>query len=306
MSARQFTKTQRTICHSTRRAGFETLEPRTMLAADLVAMQEMLAMDVDGDLNLSPTDVIGIVNELNANGTHDLHKLDPQHAETRRLHRLDTDRDGFVVASDVMCLVNKLNLDGPQELHLGRFVGDALAGLSATQQANLETLFANVNQLRMEFAVTPDVVVELVHDLTELANGLTPPSPESVQKLADDLAAAGQDETLSDEEITTLTTDVRQVLQEANVSEEQIQNVVDDLRAIIAASGITVDDVQRIAGDLKNILVEFAANHQYQQQLDDVRDLLQNVAEIRGGEHLSLDRLTEFSQDFTKDRKTVV
>ena len=131
------------VNRSLRRLTLEQMEARTMLAVDVLAMQDLLSMDVDGDLNVSATDAIGIINELNDHGTRDLHNLDPLLSESRRLHRLDTDHDGFVVPNDVLRLINTLNQDGPQDLQLGRFAGDAMAGLSSTQQGHLENLYAD-------------------------------------------------------------------------------------------------------------------------------------------------------------------
>jgi len=79
---------------------FERLEQRTLLAADLGAMQNPVdPEDVNADGYVSPDDVLMIVNDLNAG----------DRTGRARQGFLDVDGDRFVSPSDALCVINRMN-----------------------------------------------------------------------------------------------------------------------------------------------------------------------------------------------------
>ncbi|MEC7566991.1 MAG: hypothetical protein VX738_15015 [Planctomycetota bacterium] len=83
-----------------RRIGFESLEERRLLAADVFAFQNPIeSLDVTFDDNVSPADVLAIINQLNG---YDLYG-------DRIGAFLDTSGDHIVAPNDALSIINELN-----------------------------------------------------------------------------------------------------------------------------------------------------------------------------------------------------
>lgn len=91
----------------------EGLEDRQLLAGDVVGSlpyhNPLIAEDVDYDFNVSPRDVLLIVNELNRNGSHE---LDQGPVDPNGKAFLDVNGDGSVSPIDALSVVNYLNGEG--------------------------------------------------------------------------------------------------------------------------------------------------------------------------------------------------
>jgi len=68
-----------------------------------------LRWDVDDDAKITATDVIDVVNQINAKGAGQV----PDNAANQKLY-YDVDGDNFVVATDVIDIVNYINSGRPQ------------------------------------------------------------------------------------------------------------------------------------------------------------------------------------------------
>lgn len=133
--------------------------------------------------------------------------------------------------------------------------------LSPTQAANIQKLIADLQAIRANSQVTPEMVEQFLRDTAVLLQGTQKPSQQSVETLATDLKSATADGTISPLEMATLQRDLAQVLTEANIPESEVKAVVDDWKAIVTASGVTPEQVKTILADLQAIVLEAAANH---------------------------------------------
>src|SRR5947207_264496 len=103
------------IKKQTRRGFFaERLEDRTLMAADATTIFHNYAHpnDVDGDAHVTATDVLVIVNNINAHGAHQLTASAAEGESTVMM--VDVDNDSQVTASDVLRVVNFINSQGAQ------------------------------------------------------------------------------------------------------------------------------------------------------------------------------------------------
>lgn len=106
-------KSLRTRKNRMRNLRLEGLEDRKLLAGDIVNSlpyhNPLIAQDVDYDFNVSPRDVLMIVNELNAQGSRELGS-DPVDADGKAF--IDVNGDGAVSPIDALAIVNFLNGEG--------------------------------------------------------------------------------------------------------------------------------------------------------------------------------------------------
>ncbi|GEM_PF-5736547 len=128
--------------------------------------------------------------------------------------------------------------------------------VSEQQQANLQTLATDLQQLQSESAVTQEQVKELSTSLQAMADGATKPSQESVDELATDLSAALDDGSLSPMEQASLTRDLQAVLDSANIETSEVTAAIEDAKTILEASNVDQADVQKIVADLEAIYSE--------------------------------------------------
>jgi hypothetical protein len=128
---------------------------------------------------------------------------------------------------------------------------------SDAQRDNLKQLHDDLEAIRADSEVTPEMVGQLVADLTAAADGATPPSEESVTQLKEDFTAAVEDGQFTPAEVKTLQDDFAAVLESAGVSAEAATAIKSDLRVIIEASGVDQEDVKTIVADLTAIAEEF-------------------------------------------------
>ncbi len=91
----------------------EGLEDRKLLAGDIVGSlpyhNPLIAQDVDYDFNVSPRDVLLIVNELNGKGARE---LDNGPVDPNGKAFIDVNGDGAVSPIDALAIVNYLNGEG--------------------------------------------------------------------------------------------------------------------------------------------------------------------------------------------------
>ncbi len=105
-------KSPRTRKDRLRTLRLEGLEGRRLLAGDVAAVpfhNPLIAEDVDYDFNVSPRDVLLVVNELNNKGARQLETgpVDPQNKSF-----IDVNGDGSLSPIDALLIVNHLNGEG--------------------------------------------------------------------------------------------------------------------------------------------------------------------------------------------------
>lgn len=128
--------------------------------------------------------------------------------------------------------------------------------LSVTQQKNANQLVADLKTIKSKSAVTLEQKQQLKQDLQAAAEGARKSSPESVTKLANDLAAAWAEQKLSPSEQTYLAQNINAVLNSANLSPVESQAALNSAQTILKYSGISKDDTQKLNNDLKAIAAE--------------------------------------------------
>ncbi|GAB5403867.1 MAG: hypothetical protein Aurels2KO_20980 [Aureliella sp.] len=106
-------KSLRTRQNRMRNLRLEGLEDRKLLAGDIVDSlpyhNPLIAQDVDYDFNVSPRDVLLIVNELNGQGARD---LDDGPVDPNGKAFIDVNGDGALSPIDALAVVNFLNGEG--------------------------------------------------------------------------------------------------------------------------------------------------------------------------------------------------
>ena len=280
MSAHRFT-VLRAPAHNARRSAAarrprrliaESLESRRLLAADAAWSPALLALDTTCDGSVAADDVVAIVNRINRFEAGDTP------AGGVRSAALDVNRDGFVSAADVLPVINQLNWRGTFRVQVPEAWEGRTPVISDAQQENLQQLFADLNALRADCAVTPEQVSQLVDDFRALLDGATRPDEDAITQLVEDYQAAVDDDEVTPAEGLQLTRDVQAVLSSASIPLEEVQSVVADLQAIVTASGVTAEDVQQIADDVQAIVAEFQNQHDVrQEQREEIRQLLADV-----------------------------
>ena len=280
MSAHRFT-VLRAPAHNARRSAAarrprrliaESLESRRLLAADAAWSPALLALDTTCDGSVAADDVVAIVNRINRFEAGDTP------AGGVRSAALDVNRDGFVSAADVLPVINQLNWRGTFRVQVPEAWEGRTPVISDAQQENLQQLFADLNALRADCAVTPEQVSQLVDDFRTLLDGVTCPDQDTVTQLVDDYWAAVEDEEITSDEMLQLIRDVQDLLSSANVPVEEAQAVFADLQAIVTASGVTAEDLQLIVDDVQAIITEFQNQHGVRQEhREEIRQLLADV-----------------------------
>src|SRR5262245_58194036 len=109
-------KTRRPAIKDQIRRGFfaERLEDRSLMAADvsLGFHNFTTPADVDGDSTVTATDVLVIINNINAHGSHSVSDMVGSEGEATLPMMVDVDNDGEVTASDVIRVINFINAEG--------------------------------------------------------------------------------------------------------------------------------------------------------------------------------------------------
>lgn len=132
--------------------------------------------------------------------------------------------------------------------------------LSGQQQGNLTQLKSDLTAIKQGSQVTQQQKDDLKNSLMAMADGATKPDPAAVQKLADDLADAMTDGSLSLAEKHKLAEDAEAVMQSASIPQAEVQQAIADAQAILLASGVDKSDVQTIVHDLQQIATEAKTN----------------------------------------------
>lgn len=134
-----------------------------------------------------------------------------------------------------------------------------LPEISAGQQANIQKLAGDLQKIKSQSQITPEMKNELSNDLMNMCKGAQKPSTESVNKLVSDLTNALADKNLSKTELLSIAKDLHYVLNSANITDAQISDVLSDVETILTASGVTQADANVIIQDLNNIINEIKA-----------------------------------------------
>jgi hypothetical protein len=96
------------------RRGFlaERLEDRALMAADIYSAYHNYSTpaDVDGDYTVTASDVLAIINNINAHGSHTLPTSGTEGESSVKM--VDVDADGEVTATDVIRVINFINAEG--------------------------------------------------------------------------------------------------------------------------------------------------------------------------------------------------
>ena len=246
LSADQRQRTQRL-----RRAlGLEQLETRSLLAMDLMAAQQLLAKDVNGDGSVAPIDALEVINYLNTGGSPAAPNTVSPVADAGQWARFDINGDHDVSPLDALLIVNDLNTRGAHSIEVADFGDDNLSHLNAAQQDYLQQVFSHANAARAHGNVNSLQIVKLVHDLTTALKEAQAPSAAAVAHLQTDIAQVSTDGQLSTDEIALITADLKTVLEEANVSADNIQAVVDDFQAIVGSGMEATQPLLSVLGKL--------------------------------------------------------
>ena len=114
-----------------------------------------------------------------------------------------------------------------------------------------------VNDLgSVQAPVTPEAVNKLAADLAASALGVTKPSAPTVRKLANDLAAAVADKTITPAQRSRMAQDLQAILAGANVPQSQMGAIIGDVPVILKKAGVDTKQAAAVDADLKAIAAE--------------------------------------------------
>ena len=122
----------------------------------------------------------------------------------------------------------------------------------------LQATMRNVNNLRVDFenfGANPTNTVSLTKDLTEAAQGAKP-SPESINRLAQSLAAAVAGNKKLQPQHQKLAQYVHALFNASHLQGGRQQTVLDAVKKILSDGGVPADDVTKVLDDLNAIATQ--------------------------------------------------
>lgn len=124
----------------------------------------------------------------------------------------------------------------------------------------VQKLVADLAIIKSRSQVTPEQKLKLAQDLQACAQGVTKPSPESINKLANDIASSLTEKKLSGQDQAQLARNLALVLNSASFSPADTLAVLSSVQTILKSSGVAPQDVQTIVTDLRAIAGEVQRN----------------------------------------------
>lgn len=121
------------------------------------------------------------------------------------------------------------------------------------QQQSAYRLLADMAAIKTNSVATADQKSQMARDLTGLLQGANKPSNASMNKLADDLAAALAEKKLTTTQQGRLYQNINAVLNNVSLSATQKQAVYDDVEKSLQPSGGDNKNAAAVAADLKAI-----------------------------------------------------
>lgn len=160
--------------------------------------------------------------------------------------------------------------------------------ISDAQKENLKQLRADLMAIRADSEVTPEMIDQLVDDLAAAAEVATRPSEESVAALRETFAEVTEDQELTAVEKLRLQAAVADVVASTGVTPEMVEAIKADVETIVAASGVDQADVKVILDDLRAIAEEFQNRDPVvsDAQKENLKKLADDLADIRS--HVTL------------------
>lgn len=253
---------------------FETLESRTLLAADILPPRLLLAMDVTGDGSVSSADALHVINGLNTWGTGDWRGQGGTVANLALLRRLDANNDQTFTPLDALSVINRLNESGPQTIELRDLVGSIVDQLTPEQQTSIEQFFHDLNSIRTEADISGDQILALVENLSGIVGDATAPTREQIDALTTSFLDEIADGELSDADIDQLNGEVQHLLVTLDVDPAKLDELLGEWQAIFDATNLTDGDVDRLLGTVESLVNAFAPGALNLPSANELRGLL--------------------------------
>ena len=171
----------RARCSTRRRVAFESLESRTLLAADAGLGPSLLALDATGDGWISAVDALAVMHGVSEYVRDGGTPVRPE---------LDTNGDGVLSAGDALPLLIHLDVRGPVQLNVQELWSEQARGLSDAQLEKLNDLFADVNAMRVQAGLSSDQAMQLVEDIMTALDEGSVPSDVILARLFEDFGLA--------------------------------------------------------------------------------------------------------------------
>lgn len=130
----------------------------------------------------------------------------------------------------------------------------------SAQQQSVRKLVTDLAIVKSRSEVTPDLTQRLSNDLQACAEGVNKPSPDSINKLAGNLANSLHGKKLSAQDQATLAQDIATILNSATVAPAAAQSALRSTQSILKSSGVAEAEAQAIAADLVAIVNDAQKN----------------------------------------------
>lgn len=265
------------------RSGFEKLEQRRLLAADVpmtgAEVSELFAFDTTGDARITPADALAVINFLAINGD--------ESPESPLQQVMDINNLDGVTPLDALLVINRIAAAGDVgeiEFDVQQFISPGARGSSQepvclldSDRDALQSFFQTLNQQRVEIGATTDEILDVVNATVTLADeAIEDPSVAAVSNLQSLFESVAQDGVVSPGEITQLRSAADTVLQSTGASLESIEPCLDGLDAI-ASRGISVEALQQIYSQTVDLLTNWqfeAPPQDLQQTVNELVDMM--------------------------------
>ncbi|WP_146591578.1 hypothetical protein [Posidoniimonas polymericola] len=171
--------------------------------------------------------------------------------------------------------------------------------ISDAQKENLKQLRADLLAIRADSEVTPEMVERLATDLAAAAEVASRPSEESVATLRAAIAEVVEDQELTAVEVKQLQASFADVVTSTGITTELAEAIKTDVQEVFAASGVDQADVKIILADFRAIAAELQNRDPLisDAQQENLQKLADDLADVRSQLTLTPELVEEIQSD---------
>lgn len=214
---------------------FQNLESRRLLAADagfaepssLDTVSALIASDVNADGNITASDALEVINELNATELNATGLVDDTVSSVREA--VDVNGDGELSAVDALRVINRLQSDDVRLVDsVMRLIPEAEDTIEGSLRDSISGLIDQLNSLRSQVRLPREAVANVVSEITGLVQAgdltLTDRTSLIVDRVTNIVESVG----LDNNEVRQITDRVEEVIESLPDSLTNIIESIDD------------------------------------------------------------------------------
>lgn len=247
------------------RPSFQNLESRRLLAADVSGVEgtgldevtAIIASDVNADGNITASDALEVINELNATEV-----IDDALASVREA--VDVNGDGELSAVDALRVINRLQSSDVRlvdsVMRLIPAAEDTADSLDESLRSSISGLIDQLNSLRSRVRLPREAVVDVVSEITDLIQDSQLSATDRTSQIVDRVTNIVESVGLDTSEVRQVTNRVEAVIESLPDSLTNVIDSIDD--DILAAAeeivsslddGLSLRSVGSLVGSLRDL-----------------------------------------------------